>query len=265
MSAAGVVPRLGLRENLPQFALLVVVNARVGAMLGMERSLVPTLAGQVFHLAAHAAVMSFIAVFGVSKAMTNLIAGEVSERVGRKRVLVAGWLLAAPVPWLLMWAPSWSWILVANLLLGVSQGLTWSTTVVMKVDLAGPRQRGLAMGLNEFAGYGAVAASAWMTGWVAARWGLRPQPFYLGVLYVAAGLFLSTAMVRETLHHARQEGASSTPASSDLSPLKVFWRTTVQERSLSAVTQAGFVNNLNDGMAWGLFPVIFTTAGLSLT
>lgn len=181
MSVDPVVPRLGLRENLPQFMLLVVVNALVGAMLGMERSLLPTLAEEVFHLAAHSAVMAFIAVFGLSKALTNLIAGEVSERVGRKRVLVTGWLVAAPVPWLLMWAPSWSWILVAKLLLGVSQGLTWSTTVVMKVDLAGPKQRGLAMGLNEFAGYGAVAASAWVTGWVASRWGWRPQPFYLGL------------------------------------------------------------------------------------
>lgn len=180
-------PRLGLRANLAQFSLLVVVNAFVGAMVGMERSILPSIAEEEFHLAAKVAILSFIVVFGVSKALTNYVAGRVSDAVGRKRVLVAGWLVAVPVPFLLMWAPSWSWILFANLLLGVSQGLTWSTAVIMKIDLAGPENRGLAMGLNEFAGYFAVALSALATGQVASRYGLRPEPFLLGVVYVAMG------------------------------------------------------------------------------
>ena len=199
--------RLGLRENLPQFALLIVVNAFVGAMVGMERSILPALAEQDFHLVARTAVLSFIVVFGLTKAFSNYFAGRLSDRFGRKHILVAGWLVAVPVPFLLMWAPSWNWILVANAFLGVSQGLTWSTTVIMKVDLAGPRNRGLAMGLNEFAGYAAVAASAWATGWLAARYGLRPEPFYLGVGFVAAGLLLSAILVRETSHHAAHEAS----------------------------------------------------------
>jgi len=180
--------RLGIRENLPQFSLLVVVNALVGAMIGMERSILPAIAEQDFHLAARTAVLSFIVVFGVTKALTNYLAGRLSDRFGRKPVLVGGWIIAAPVPFLLMWAPSWGWVLFANLLLGVSQGLTWSTTVIMKIDLAGPQKRGLAMGLNEFAGYFAVAASALATGWIAARYGLRPEPFYLGIGFVAVGI-----------------------------------------------------------------------------
>jgi DNA-binding transcriptional ArsR family regulator len=183
--------QLGLRANLSQFSLLVLVNAFVGAMVGMERTILPSIAEQDFHLVAKTAVLSFIVVFGVTKALTNYLAGRLSDRVGRKHVLVAGWLVAAPVPFLLMWAPSWGWVLVANALLGVSQGLTWSTTVIMKIDLAGPDKRGLAMGLNEFAGYLAVAASALATGVVAAQYGLRPEPFYLGVVYVALGLLLS--------------------------------------------------------------------------
>ena len=185
--------RLGLRENLAQFALLVVVNAFVGAMVGLERSILPAIAEQEFQLAARTAVLSFIVVFGVAKALTNYGAGRLSDRLGRKHVLVAGWLVAVPVPFLLMWAPSWNWVLFANVLLGISQGLTWSTTVIMKIDLVGPRQRGLAMGFNEFAGYVALAASALATGWIAARYGIRPQPFYLGVVFVAVGLALSAA------------------------------------------------------------------------
>src|SRR5258708_15746644 len=199
------IVRLGLRENGAQFALLVVVNAFVGAMVGMERSILPAIAEQEFRLAARTAVLSFIVVFGVSKALTNYLAGRLSDRFGRKHVLVAGWLVAAPVPFLLMWAPSWSWVLFANVLLGVSQGLTWSTTVIMKIDLAGAKNRGLAMGLNEFAGYFAVAASALATGWIAAHYGLRPQPFYLGIAFVGAGLGLSSLLVRETKHHAAHE------------------------------------------------------------
>jgi MFS family permease len=258
--------RLGVREHAAQFALLVLVNAFVGAMVGMERSILPAMAEANFGLTAKTAVLSFIVAFGVSKALTNYLAGRLSDRVGRKAVLVAGWLVAVPVPFLLMWAPSWSWVVFANVLLGVSQGLTWSTTVIMKVDLAGPRDRGFAMGLNEFAGYLAVAASALATGWVAARWGLGPEPFFLGVAYVTLGLGLSAFLVRETLPHARLEGAlaGALPAAGVPTEREVFWRTTLLDRNLSAVTQAGLVNNLNDGMAWGLLPVRFAAAGLGL-
>jgi MFS family permease len=259
-------PALGLRANLAQFSLLVVVNAFVGAMVGMERSILPPIAEQEFGLEAKLAILSFIVVFGVSKALTNYLAGRLSDAVGRKRVLIGGWLVAAPVPFLLMWAPSWAWVLFANLLLGISQGLTWSTTVIMKIDLAGPNNRGLAMGLNEFAGYFAVAGSALATGYVAARWGLRPEPFYLGVAYVALGLGLSAVLVRETHHHVKHEAklAGDLPPDGAPTQREVFWRTTLADRELSSVTQAGLVNNLNDGMAWGLFPLIFTATGLGL-
>jgi MFS family permease len=255
--------RLGLRANLAQFTLLVVVNAFVGAMVGLERSILPAIAEQDFHLAARAAVLSFIVVFGVTKAITNYLAGRFSDAVGRKTVLVAGWLVATPVPFLLMWAPTWSWILVANVLLGLSQGLTWSTTVIMKIDLAGPARRGLAMGLNEFAGYMAVALSALATGHVAAVYGLRPQPFYLGVGFVLAGLALSVLAVRETHGHARHEARGVAPDAST-SQRTVFLRTSFTDPDLSSVSQAGLVNNLNDGMAWGLFPLFFAAAGMPL-
>jgi MFS family permease len=258
--------RLGLRENLAQFVLLIVVNAFVGAMVGLERSILPAIAEQEFHLAARTAVLSFIVVFGVAKALTNYGAGRLSDRYGRKHVLVAGWLTAAPVPFLLMWAPDWNWVLGANALLGVSQGLTWSMTVIMKIDLAGARQRGLAMGLNEFAGYAAVAASALATGWIAARYGLRPQPFYLGVGFVSVGLALSTLIVRETGGHVSHESAlvGTLPERDLLTPRDLFWRTTLTDRNLSSISQAGLVNNLNDGMAWGLFPLVFAAAGMNL-
>ena len=259
-------PRLGVRENLGQFALLVVVNAFVGAMVGMERAILSPIAEDVFHLAAKTAVLSFIVVFGVTKALTNYLAGRLADRFGRKHVLVAGWLVAVPVPFLLMWAPSWPWVLAANALLGVSQGLTWSTTVIMKIDLAGPRNRGLAMGLNEFAGYFAVAGSALATGYVAAHFGLRPEPFYLGVAFVAFGFALSALAVRETKGHAAVEGklAGELPPEGVPTQREVFWRTTLLDRDLSSVSQAGLVNNLNDGMAWGLFPLVFTAARMSL-
>jgi len=257
--------RLGLGPNLGQFTLLVVVNAFVGAMVGLERSILPALAEQEFRLAAHAAVLSFIVVFGVVKAITNYFAGRLADRLGRKPVLVAGWVLAVPVPFLLMWAPTWSWVLFANVLLGASQGLTWSTTVIMKIDLAGPERRGLAMGLNECAGYLAVGGSALATGYLAVAYGLRPQPFYLGVAFVAAGLVLSAALVRETRGHAHHEARVQAPGSRpDLTPTEVFVRTSFRDRDLSAVSQAGLVNNLNDGMAWGLFPLLFASAGLRL-
>ena len=254
--------RLGLRENAAAFTLLVVVNAFVGAMVGMERSLLPAIAEHDMHLAARSAMLSFIVVFGVAKAVTNYLAGRLCDRYGRKRVLVAGWLVAAPVPLLLMWAPTWSWILFANALLGVSQGLTWSTTVIMKIDLVGPKNRGVAMGFNEFAGYLALAASALAAGWLAARYGLRPDPFALGIGYVAVGLVLSAVWVRDTSQHAALE-ARATPAPT-LSTREVVVLTTFSDRDLSSVTQAGLVNNLNDGMAWGLFPVFFAAAHMNV-
>ena len=258
--------RLGIRENLGQFSLLVLVNAFVGAMVGMERTILPPMAEQVFHLVAKTAVLSFIAVFGVTKALTNYLAGRLSDHFGRKRVLVAGWLVATPVPFLLMWGPTWGWVLFANALLGVSQGLTWSTTVIMKIDLAGPRKRGLAMGLNESAGYLAVAGSALATGFVAARYGLRPQPFYLGVGFVAVGLLLSALAVRETKHHVAAESKlqGDLPSAEMPTQREIFWRTTLYDRNLSSVSQAGLVNNLNDGMAWGLFPLFFAAAHMDL-
>ena len=257
-------PRLGLRENLGQFSLLVLVNAFVGAMVGLERSILPAIAEHEFHIAARASILSFIVVFGITKALTNYGAGRLSDRFGRKHVLVAGWLVAAPVPLLLMWAPGWNWIVGANVLLGVSQGLTWSTTVIMKIDLVGPRQRGLAMGLNEFSGYVAVAGSALATGWLAARYGLRPQPFYLGVVYVVLGLALSALAVRETRHLVAHDARAHHVADEMPSQGEIFRRTSLTDRNLSSVSQAGLVNNLNDGMAWGLFPLVFAAAGMSL-
>lgn len=263
MTPAPDAPRLGLGSNWRQFALLVLVNAFVGAMVGMERSILPALAVEEFQLLARAAILSFIAVFGVTKAVTNYFAGRLSESFGRKPVLVAGWIAAAPVPFLLMWAPSWGWVLFANALLGVSQGLSWSTTVIMKIDLAGPERRGLAMGLNECAGYFAVALAALATGLIAARHGLRPEPFLLGVLFVAAGLALSIGLVRETRGHAQHEARAERPQAA-LSQTEIFARTSFRDRDLSSVSQAGLVNNLNDGMSWGLFPLFFAAAGMSL-
>jgi MFS family permease len=265
-SHASAIPvRLGLRENLAQFTLLVLVNGFVGAMVGIERSILPLIADQEFHLAARSAALSFIVVFGVSKALTNYGAGHAADRYGRKVVLVAGWLVAAPVPFLLMWAPSWNWILATNVLLGISQGLTWSTTVIMKIDLAGSQRRGLAMGLNEFAGYFALAGAAFATGWIAARTGLRPEPFYLGVVFFVVGLALSALLVRETSTHVAFESSLQRSSAGSWSPREVFWRTTVTDRNLSSVSQTGLVNNLNDGMAWGLFPLVFAGAGMTLT
>ena len=255
---------LGLRKNAAQFTLLVVVNAFVGAMVGMERSILPSIAAQEFHLVARTAILSFIVVFGVSKALTNYLAGRFADRIGRKHVLVLGWLIAAPVPFLLMWGPNWNWILAANLLLGISQGFTWSTTVIMKIDLVGASRRGLAMGLNEFAGYAALAASAWATGWIASRSGLRPDPFYLGVVFVVAGLALSVLFVRDTGDHVAHEVTMNRTTDRELTARDIFWRTSATDRNLSSVCQAGLVNNLNDGMAWGLFPLVFAAKGLSL-
>jgi MFS family permease len=264
--------RLGLRANVAQFSLLVAVNALVGGMLGQERTVLPLLAGQEFHLDAYTAGLTYILAFGVAKAATNYLAGTWSDRYGRKPVLVAGWLIAVPVPLLLIWAPSWWWVVAANLLLGVSQGLTWSTTVIMKIDLVGPQRRGFAMGLNEAAGYGAVAATALATGYLAAEYGLRPEPFYLGIAFAALGLGLSTLFVRETRGHAHAEARAHVPQADgrdahlhgELTQREVFTQTSLREPALSSACQAGMVNNLNDGLAWGLFPLLFATAGLSV-
>jgi MFS family permease len=246
----------------------VGVNALVGGMLGQERTILPLLAVRVFHLEAFTAAFTFIVAFGVVKAATNFVAGILSDRLGRKPLLVAGWVVGLPVPLLLIWAPSWSWVVVANLLLGVNQGLTWSTTVIMKIDLVGPSRRGLAMGLNEASGYAAVAVTAMATGLIAQQAGLRPEPFLLGMAYAGLGLGLSVLFVRETRDHAVREaearGSLGQPAAPNLSTRQVFLLTTVRDRALSACTQAGLVNNLNDGMAWGLFPLFFSRAGLSV-
>ena len=262
-----VAPALGLRANLSQFVLLVAVNALVGGMLGQERTVLPLLAAGEFGLTAHTAALTFIAAFGVSKAAANYAAGTWSDRYGRKPVLVAGWMVAVPVPLLLIWAPTWTWVIVANVLLGISQGLTWSTTVVMKIDLAGPARRGLAMGLNEAAGYGAVAATALATGYIAAHAGLRPEPFYLGIAFSALGLGASVLFVRETRGHAHHEAASASSTHTHPATLTnrdIFAHTSWRDRTLSSVSQAGLVNNLNDGLAWGLFPSLFASAGLSV-
>jgi MFS family permease len=265
--------RLGLRANLGQFCLLVGVNALVGGMVGQERSLLSLLATEVFGLAAVSAALTYIVAFGLTKAATNFLAGTLADRYGRKPVLAAGWLAGLPVPLLIIWAPTWGWIIAANVLLGVNQGLCWSTTVVMKIDLAGPERRGLAMGLNEAAGY--VAVAAYLTGLIAARARLRPEPFYLGLAYAGLGLGLSALLVRETRGHARLEAqlADANPSSDRtpepvggerLSTREVLVRTSLREPALSACSQAGLVNNLNDGLAWGLLPLLFVRGGLAV-
>jgi MFS family permease len=259
--------RLGLRANLGQFSLLVAVNALVGGMVGQERTVVPLLASEVFELQAFTAALTFIVAFGLTKAVTNFVAGALSDRFGRKPVLVAGWLVGLPVPLLLIWAPEWGWVVVANVLLGMNQGLTWSTTVIMKIDLVGPARRGLALGLNEAAGYGAVALAAFATGLIAERYGLRPAPFFLGLACAGLGLGLSAIFVRETRGHAELEAAEREGPDgldSGLATSQVFATTTLREPALSAATQAGLVNNLNDGLAWGLLPLYYAAAGLSV-
>jgi len=252
--------QLGLKENWKQFTLLVIINAFVGGMVGLERSILPRIAEVEFHIAAKTAILSFIIVFGIVKAITNYYTGTLANKFGRKKLLVAGWIIGIPIPFILMFAPSWSWIIAANLLLGINQGLTWSSTVVMKIDLVGEKQRGFAMGLNEFAGYISVAIVAFLTGWIASEYGIRPYPFYLGIGLVVLGLFGSLFFIKDTNHHVAKETTTNT-----IPRLKnIFWDTTWKNKNLGSVTQAGLINNLNDGMAWGIFPILLASKGFTI-
>ena len=253
--------KLGLRENWQQFTLLVIINAFVGGMVGMERSILPEIATKEFAIAANTAILSFIIVFGIVKALTNYYTGALANKFGRKNLLVAGWLIGVPSPFILMYAPNWNWIIAANLLLGINQGLTWSSTVVMKIDLVGEKQRGFAMGLNEFAGYLSVALVAFLTGWIASNYGIRPYPFYTGIVLCALGLSGSFFFIKDTKHHVAHETTTST-----IPLLKnIFWDTTWKHPNLGSVTQAGLVNNLNDGMVWGIFPILLAAKNFSIS
>ena len=251
---------LGLKENWKQFTLLVLVNAFVGGMVGLERSILPEIAEKEFGIAATSAILSFIVVFGIVKAISNYYAGALANRFGRRNLLIMGWIFAIPIPFILMYAPSWNWVIAANVLLGINQGLAWSSTVVMKIDLVGEKQRGFAMGLNEFSGYIAVALIAFLTGYIATEYGLRPYPFYLGIGLMVLGLLTSIILIKDTRDHVKKEEGTST-----IAPLKnIFWDTTWKDNTLGSVTQAGLINNLNDGMAWGLFPILLAGKGFNL-
>lgn len=255
---------LGLKANWRQFALLVVINAFVGGMVGIERTVVPLIGAEEFGIASTTLIVSFIASFGFVKAFANLISGQLADVWGRKHVLILGWLFGLPVPFILIWAPGWGWIIAANALLGINQGLAWSMTVIMKVDLVGPKSRGLAVGLNEFAGYVAVGATAFLTGYLASLYGLRPVPIYLGIGYALAGAVLSVLLVRDTRDHVRLEVGSSRAAIAPIGFREVFALTSFRDRNLFAASQAGLVNNLNDGMSWGIFPLFFSGFGLGV-
>jgi MFS family permease len=264
-AAAAEPVRLGLVENWRQFVLLLIVNACVGGMVGLERTIVPLIGAQQFHLADTALITSFIVSFGIAKALTNLVSGSFADSFGRKPVLIAGWLVGLPVPVLIMLAPSWGWIVAANALLGVNQGLAWSMTVNMKIDLVGPAQRGLALGLNEFSGYAAVGLTAFLTGLIAARYGLRPAPFYLGIVYATAGLLFSLLLVRDTSAHVTLErSVHPHPSTASLGFGAIFARVSFSDRKLFAASQAGLINNLNDGMSWGILPLFFAAHGLGI-
>ena len=264
MRAATTDIRLGLRDNWPQFSLLVLLNAFVGGMVGLERTVVPLIGSQEFRIASTTIVVSFIVSFGVVKAFANLISGHLADLYGRKHLRVAGWLVGLPVPFMIGWGPTWGWVVAANALLGINQGLAWSMTVIMKVDLVGPKSRGLAVGLNEFAGYLSVGLTAFLTGYIAARYGLRPQPFYLGIGYAAVGLALAVLLVRDTRDHVRVEASRHATATEMPGFWQIFCRTSFGDRNLFAASQAGLVNNLNDGMSWGIFPLFFASFGLGV-
>jgi MFS family permease len=266
MTTADSVPRvtLGLRANWRQFSLLILINAFVGGMVGLERTVVPLIGSEEFQIASTTLVVSFIVSFGVIKALANLVSGHLADVWGRKRVLVIGWLFGLPVPFIIIWAPSWQWVVAANALLGINQGFAWSMTVIMKIDLVGPKSRGLAVGLNEFAGYLAVGVTAFLTGYIAAHHGLRPAPFYLGIGYAVLGFLLSTLLVRDTRDHVRLEVRGNQQPSEPVDFWKVFSLTSFRDRNLFAACQAGLVNNLNDGMSWGIFPLFFLSFGLGV-
>ena len=255
---------LGLKANWRQFALLVLINAFVGGMVGIERTVVPLIGTEEFDIASTTLVVSFIVSFGVVKALANLVSGQLADKWGRKRVLILGWLFGLPVPFMIIWAPSWSWVVAANALLGVSQGFAWSMTVIMKIDLVGPKSRGLAVGVNEFAGYLAVGVTAFLTGYLAGRYGLRPVPIYLGVCYAVLGTLFSVLLVRDTREYVQLEAGNAIKAESPMSFREIFALTSFRDRNLFAASQAGLVNNLNDGMSWGIFPLFFAAHGLGV-
>jgi MFS family permease len=256
--------RLGLRENWQQFSLLVLVNAFVGGMVGLERTVVPLIGAEEFKISSTTVIVSFIVSFGVVKALANLVSGHLADVYGRKSMLILGWLIGLPVPFMIGWGPSWGWVIAANALLGISQGFTWSMTVIMKIDLVGPKSRGLAVGLNEFAGYLAVGVTAFLTGYIAQRYGLRPEPFYLGIGYSVLGLALSILLVRDTRHHVGLEIAKHAAIEKPVGFWQIFRRASFGDRNLFAASQAGLVNNLNDGMSWGIFPLFFAGFGLGI-
>jgi len=247
--------QLGLKENWKQFTILVVVNAFVGGMIGMERTILPEFAELEFGIASKTAILSFITAFGITKAIANYYTGRLANKYGRKNLLLFGWLIAIPVPFLLIYAPSWNWVIFANVLLGASQGLTWSSTVVMKIDLVGEKDRGFAMGLNEFAGYFAVGLVAFISGYVANKYGVTPYPFYIGVFISIIGFILSLIWVKDTRSFVAKESAKDKTHNLE----NIFIETTFKNKTLSSVTQAGLVNNLNDGMIWGLLPIVLFT------
>ncbi len=252
--------KLGLKANWKQFVLLLIVNAFVGGMIGLERTILPQLAEEKFGLLAKTTILSFIIVFGLTKAITNYFTGELADKVGRKNLLIIGWIIALPIPFILIYANNWSWIIFANLLLGINQGLTWSSTVVMKIDLVGEKDRGLAMGFNESVGYLAVGGVAFLTGWIASNYGLIPYPFYLGIIFSILGLLISIFLIKDTKHHVAKESKES-----NIPLLKnIFWETTWKNSNLGSISQAGLVNNLNDGMVWGLFPILLASMNFNL-
>lgn len=253
--------QLGLKENWKQFGLLVIINAFVGGMVGLERSVLPQLAEQEFGVGSKTSIFSFIIAFGITKALCNYFTGKLANQIGRKKMMVIGWLFALPIPFILIYATNWNWIIFANILLGINQGLTWSMAVIMKIDLVGNKQRGLAVGINEFAGYVSVGIVAFLTGYIANKYGIRPYPFYLGILFSVAGLVLSIFFLKDTKTHLQIESTQS-----NIPLLKnIFRDTTLTNKSLSGITQAGLVNNLNDGMMWGLLPLILLSKHFTQT
>lgn len=252
--------KLGLKENWKQFSLLIIINSFVGGMIGLERSILPEIAETEFNMVVKTAILSFIIVFGITKAITNYYTGKLANKIGRRKLLIIGWLFAIPIPFILMYAPNWNWVIVANVFLGINQGLAWSTTVLMKIDLVGEKDRGFAMGLNEFSGYLAVGIVALLTGWIASEYGIRPYPFYLGVVLTILGLLGSVFLIKDTHQHLAKEATNSTIPKLN----NIFWDTTWKNPNLGSVSVAGIINNMNDGMIWGIFPFLLAAKGFSI-